>query len=278
MLRLSIIIPTFNSSQTIGQCLQSIAVQTFTDYEVIVQDGSPNGETASAIDRFLAGRPGFPVHLHREPDCGVYDAMNKAMARAQGEWLYFLGSDDELFDHNVLASALTTENTGNRDVIYGDVQPTGTQDEGTTLPLYDGKFELADILNRNICHQAIFYRAELARRVGEYNTDYPLLADWDFNLRCWVKTDFKYIGITVARYHVGGLSREDYRDKRFRQDFASNVMRYFNVSLLSPLVNAPGFNGFVEVVRMQREKGAFYAFCGRVVRRLVKLRLQLRIG
>ena len=64
---LSIIIPTFNSAQSIERSLESIAVQTFTDYEIVVQDGSPKDDTARAIGKFLEAHSGCPLRLYREP-------------------------------------------------------------------------------------------------------------------------------------------------------------------------------------------------------------------
>ena len=101
------IILTFNSAGTIERSLESIAVQTFMDYEVIVQDGSPNDDTARTIERFQQTHSGFAIRMYRELDQGAYDAMNKGMVRARGEWLYFLGGDDELFDSRVLVTVLS---------------------------------------------------------------------------------------------------------------------------------------------------------------------------
>lgn len=275
---LSILIPTYNSAGTIERCLESIATQTFKDYEVVVQDGSPNDDTAHAIDKFLVDNPNFSVRVHRERDLGVYDAMNKAKAKAEGEWLYFLGSDDELFDSGILASVMTAEITADCDVMYGNVLTVSGEDGGKPGKLWGGKFELSDLFNRNICHQAIFYKSAFARKVGDYEPAYITSADWDFNMRCWAQTRFKYLNVTVAKYHLGGLSSDPHRDKQFNKEFAANAMRYFKLSLLSPLVNAASFHGFHEIIRMQQAKGTLYAFCGRVVRRLGRIPLRMVSG
>jgi len=278
MPKLSIVIPTFNSEATIQGCLQSIAMQTFTDYEVIVQDGSPNEDTARKVERFQGTGKNVAIRLFHERDRGPYDAMNKATSKARGDWLYYLGSDDELFDERVLATMMSGEKTAGCDVTYGNVQSVGGSVWGESGTIYDGPFDLKKLLSRNICHQAIIYRAEFARQVGEFNTKYALYADWDFNLRCWARTKFKYVDVVVAKYCVSGLSGSGKRDEAFFRDFVANVLCYFNLSLFSPLVNSTGFCGLSDVIVMQREKGTFYSLGGRVMRRLLRLRAQPGIG
>jgi len=275
---LSIIIPTFNSADSIERSLESIAAQTFTDYEVIVQDGSPNGDTARAIGKFLAVYPDCPIRFYRENDRGVYDAMNKAMVKASGEWLYFLGSDDQLYDDCVLTNVMSSQNTADCNVIYGNAEIVGDCAWARSRTIYDGPFDLQMLLSRNICHQAIFYRADFARKVGEYNANYVVCGDWDFNMRCWARTKFKYIDVTVAKFIAGGLSSGISRDRQFYRDFVANILRYFHLSPLSPLVNAPGFNWLSDVILIQRSRGELYSLCGRVVRRILRLRTRLSAG
>ena len=92
------------------------------------------------------------------------------------------------------------------DIIYGSVQVIGDAGWAKNGSVYDGIFDLRKLLIGNICHQAIFYRAAFPKRIGEYNTRYVVLADWDFNLRCWSETEFKYLDRIVANFYAGGLS------------------------------------------------------------------------
>jgi glycosyltransferase involved in cell wall biosynthesis len=236
MQKLSIIIPTFNSAGTIERCLQSIALQTFTDYEIIVQDGSPNDETARTIEEFQQTHNSNTIRLCHEPDRGVYDAMNKAMAKAQGEWLYFLGSDDELYSRDTLENVLSSSEGIDSDVLYGNVLMVGSTPWAPDGALYDGPFDLGKFLKSNICHQAIFYRRALAREVGSYNSNYVVCADWDFNMRCWARRQFAYLNLVVAKFHAGGISGKDRLDPNFGADFTKNAIRYFNLSPNDPLL------------------------------------------
>jgi glycosyltransferase involved in cell wall biosynthesis len=235
VLKLSIIIPTFNSSGYIERCLQSIRIQTFRDYEIILQDGDSSDDTTRIAKGFRDANPGIDVKIFSEKDKGLYDAMNKGCSRASGEWLYFLGSDDELRDESVLSMVMGSQTLSRCDVIYGNVQAIGDScaKDGS---VYDGMFDLSKLLTKNICHQAIFYRAAFLRRIGEYNTRYVVWADWDFNLRCWANTEFRYVDMIVANFYAGGLSGRG-ADECFCREVVSNFLRYFGPSVHDPLLS-----------------------------------------
>jgi glycosyltransferase involved in cell wall biosynthesis len=272
MPKLSIIIPAFNASKTIARCLKSIRSQTLTDFEVLIQDGGSTDDTIEKVDRFRSQNSGIQIFVESKKDGGIYDAMNLGAARARGGWLFFLGSDDELNDEHVFEKVMSSEHTNSHNVLYGNVQIIGECIWANDGSIYDGPFDLAKLLNRNICHQAIFYRTEFARKVGAYNTAYAICADWDFNMRCWAQSPFKYVNVTVSKFYAGGQSSHSGQDERFGKDFLPNLFRYFNFSLFDPLINAPDFSRFPEVVKMQKSKGHLYSLTGKVVRIFMKLR------
>ena len=113
MPRLSIIIPTFNSAKTLSRCLDSVISQSFTDWEVLMMDGVSNDDTIKIASSYQDSR----IQIYSEPDKGIYDAMNKGIDKAQGEWLYFLGSDDWLFNCNSLKD-IFCNNINQYDVVY----------------------------------------------------------------------------------------------------------------------------------------------------------------
>jgi hypothetical protein len=146
------------------------------------------------------------------------------MRRARGEWIYFLGSDDELRDGRVLEAMMQACDAADHDVVYGNVRVVGDTIWAKNGDIYDGPFSLEKLLRKNICHQAIFYRSRLLRNIGEFNVNYRICADWDMNLRSWAKTKFKYVDVVVANFHAGGISSVG--DEQFAKDVTSNVVRY----------------------------------------------------
>src|SRR5947209_4479772 len=88
---ISVIIPTFNLKACIRKCLESLREQTFRDFEILVIDGGSTDGTIKIVQEFASSFP--RLTWRSEKDRGVYDAMNKGVAMARGDWVYFLGSD-----------------------------------------------------------------------------------------------------------------------------------------------------------------------------------------
>jgi glycosyltransferase involved in cell wall biosynthesis len=194
----SIIIPTFNSERTVSRAIESILRQTLADYEVLVMDAVSNDKTLQIVHDFNDRR----VKVWCEKDEGIFDAMNKGIRKASGEWIYFLGSDDYLIDESVLENVFVNTDVSEIDFVYGNVHSV---DYGEN---YDGEFDIAKILSKNICHQAIFVRKSVLVRKRMFNRKYALQADYDFNLRCMFDRRIrkKYINRTIAWYAPSGSS------------------------------------------------------------------------
>ena len=136
----SIIIPTFNSEKDIGRCCASIVHQTCRDFEIIIQDGLSRDGTLKRIKNIIEQNPAVPIRVFSEEDKGIYDAMNKAIIRSSGTWLLFLGSDDALYDNQVLADMFTQLQHARAAMVYGNVQLSGDMSWGKSGMLYDGPF------------------------------------------------------------------------------------------------------------------------------------------
>ena len=203
-MKLSIIIPTYNSASVLPKALDSIVGQTFTDWEVLIMDGVSNDDTIKVAQSYNDSR----IRIYSEPDKGIYDAMNKGIKKAVGEWLYFLGSDDCLLNENVLESVFAHP-INKYDVVYGDVEASQLD------PLHHGKWTMANIYY-NRCHQGIFYRKSVFNKLGLYNREFPIWADYDLNLKWFFskKISNLYIPIVIAHYSDGGFS-SGHEDKAF---------------------------------------------------------------
>jgi glycosyltransferase involved in cell wall biosynthesis len=174
--------------------------QDYTDWELLIMDGGSDDGTLDMARE--AAAKDARIKLFSERDKGVYDAMNKGIAKAGGEWLYFLGSDDLLQDNGVLDVILRSPEAIDADVIYGDV----VSDSYTGR--YDGVFTFDKLLSRNLSHQAAFYRNIVFRRLGDYNLRYKAYADWDFNIRCFADPTLRiqYVDVIIGRFGADGLS------------------------------------------------------------------------
>lgn len=209
----SIIVPTFNVADTLTSCFESFVRQTYTSFEVVLVDGASTDATLD-IAKSFAPELGARLVVHSGPDRGPYDAMNRGVDMATGEWLLFLGADDTLYEADTLArvDSFIREHPSS-DLVYGDVvmRSTGTR--------YAGAFDLDRLLfETNLSHQSIFYRRELFAAIGPYNLRYPIWADWDFNIRCFSNPALIacYMDVVVARYNdMSGISSTI--DREFRK-------------------------------------------------------------
>ncbi len=201
----SIVIPTYNSALTISKALDSLLNQTYTNFEVLIIDAKSTDETLKSIQKINDKR----IKIISEPDNGIYDAMNKGVRLAKGDWIYFLGSDDQLYTLDVLKDVSHIINESEIDLLYGNVLLSDSK------KIYNGEYKYINLYNRNICHQAIFYRKALFAKKS-FNTDYKALADWEFNLKQFgnPRINIKYTDKIIALFHNDGFSN-NFLDESF---------------------------------------------------------------
>jgi len=202
----SIILPTYNSELTLDKSISSIINQTFKNFEIILLDGLSKDNTISIASSYNDTR----IKIYSESDKGVYDAMNKGIKLAKGEWIYFLGSDDFLYNQDVFETIYKKLNKIKNHVLYGNVLISGNSGWAKDGQIYKGKFSFQRLLRGNICHQCIFYRRSfIEKNQLKYNLRYSISADWDFNISCHLHTKFSYINQIVAVFNAGGISTGD---------------------------------------------------------------------
>lgn len=198
----SIIIPTYNAEATLESCLQSIIQQTYPHKEVLIMDGASTDRTTKILQRYNEQFP-FIVYQSQKDD-GIYDAMNRGIDKAKGDYFFFLGSDDEFYSDTVLSDVFNTQGNPGIDFIYGNVFFKHAR------KAYSGESNLEKLIGEqtSICHQAIFYKKEVFDTVGKYDLKYFVHADYDLNVKCFehpaIKT--KYIDKIITLYNERGMS------------------------------------------------------------------------
>jgi glycosyltransferase involved in cell wall biosynthesis len=197
---ISIIIPVYNAEKILQQAIDSVQAQHWQAWEMIIVDGLSTDASTALVQK--AQQTDHRIRLISEKDNGIYDAMNKGVAAANGEWLYFLGSDDQFATTNVLQEIVPLLEQSASDVIYGDVIMPGNI-------RYDGSFSFSKLMEKNISHQAIFYQKKVFEKVGVYNIAYKMHADWEFNIRCFSQgIFFEYTNQVIAFFGEGGVSAQ----------------------------------------------------------------------
>lgn len=199
MIRLSIITINYNNLEGLKRTYDSVVAQTCQDFEWIIIDG---GSTDGSRD-FIVEHKDRIAYWCSEPDKGVYHAMNKGVAKATGDYLNFMNSGDCFYDKHTLQCFISQEPVA--DLVYGDwirIYP-----DHEVLKAAPRKAFFATVFFENVCHQAMFIKAEVLKKKG-YDEEMMILADW----KRWIELSieglsFQYIPHIICRFEAGkGLS------------------------------------------------------------------------
>lgn len=198
-----------NAENTIEQTIQGIISQTYPHIEYIVVDGASSDRTLDIVNR-------YSDHIDTiisEPDDGVYQAMNKGIRAANGDWLYFANADDYLFGAEAIAdvAAFITENP-DCDFVYGDHEtrfPWGKRSTYSPAPP-DQALEQLISLGNCFIQPASFFNATLFEKIGFFNERYRIAADYEWFCQMLSTPDIQiyYLPRIIVSYFQGGLSSD----------------------------------------------------------------------
>ena len=201
---LSVITVVYNDEKNIERTIKSVVNQTYPHIEYIVIDGASTDKTLEIIRR-------YDKQISRivsEPDKGIYDAMNKALKWAIGDYLLFMNSGDEIFDKSTVERLFSL--SPDADIYYGETEMINDdlKSLGRRRHKAPDKFTWKSFkYGMSICHQAIYVRRTLAEPYN--NSTYQLSADIDWILNI-AKKSKKIVNANtyVAKYLVGGMSKK----------------------------------------------------------------------
>ena len=195
---ISIIMPSYNSASTIRLAIISVLSQTYKNIELIIVDGGSTDETLNIISNCIKNEKYHICKYISEKDLGVYDAMNKGVNLASGDWLFFLGTDDILLPSFSDACNMLI----NKNMMYYCNTFLNQH-----CRIYDGKFSKLKLSIRNLSHQTIFY-PKIVFDKYTYDLNYKIVADYILNLNCFGNKEIKkqYIPLTISVYNESGLS------------------------------------------------------------------------
>lgn len=196
---LSIITINYNDSNGLLRTINSVKKQDFRDFEFIVIDGGSTDESKELIEKHQDDIS----YWVSEPDAGIYNAMNKGILVAKGEFLLFLNSGDYLFDETSLSIGLDNLDY---DIIYGK---HSIESNNKIKHLnYNTEVNLSFMVASTLPHASTFVRRELFNSYGLYNEEYKICADWVFFYKAIIlnKATTHHIEKPVSVFVLGGLS------------------------------------------------------------------------
>lgn len=211
-MKLSVVTVCLNARDTIAEAVESVRRQTHGEVEHIVVDGASTDGTLDVLNRY---RDGFGC-LISEPDGGLYDAMNKGIEAATGDYLGFLNSDDVYHHDKVLATISDALSVGDRDAAHADLVYVGRDNPEKVVrywrskPYEPGMFEAG----WHPAHPTLFVKTSLLKAIGGFDTRYRYHADFDLMVRLFIerKVSSVHIPEVLVRMRTGGQSTRSLRN------------------------------------------------------------------
>ncbi|MCQ2735090.1 MAG: glycosyltransferase [Alphaproteobacteria bacterium] len=228
MTKITIVTATFNliknnRVETFKQCLESVHNQTYKDYEHIIIDGASTDGTLAILEEYQ--NKGW-IKYYSEPDKGIYDAMNKGIDKAQGEYIAFLNSDDFYHNPNGFSEVVKTmQNNPQAQFTYS----------GHIMLFEDGhKINMMPKIHKiftrmPFCHQTMFTKTKLLKDYGKFNTNYKICADYDFIMKLALDNVFSIeTPLIFTTFRQGGAS--DKYEEICKQDKINIYINNYDIS------------------------------------------------
>ena len=207
---ISIIIAVFNGVKTLQQCIDSVVKQTYSNKEIIIIDGASNDGT---VDLLRANEKKITYWIS-EPDKGIYNAWNKGLTQAHGEWICFLGADDYFWDLQVLErlSAQLNKIPTSINVVYGQIMLINIDGE-SLYSLGEPWQNIKERFKQVMClyHPGLMHRRRLFEQYGKFDESFQIAGDYELLLRDLKTFDAFFIPeIITLSMRQGGISSKPY--------------------------------------------------------------------
>jgi glycosyltransferase involved in cell wall biosynthesis len=220
---ISIIIATRNAAAGIRACIESVINQTYPSFEILVQDALSTDATLSILKGYDTAR----IKVTSEADSGIYDAWNRALGRAQGNWIMFLGADDRLAHPHVLQHRihLLSNHPGHVDLVCGRI--AFVSENGTVKKQTGAAWNWPSMLKYQIvAHIGLMHHRGIFENFGRFSTRYRIVGDYDFLLRLGPDVNAIFVDEVeilagargVSQKQIGRVLFENFQIQRSRRD------------------------------------------------------------
>lgn len=244
-MKISIITINLNNRTGLENTMSSVYEQTYPDVEYIVIDGGSSDGSVELITQ----SSGKIAHWISEKDKGVYDAMNKGIMRAKGEYVLLLNSGDFLLNADVL-KLFVDGMKQKADLVYGNLYVRSK--EGLRVIVFPDQLRFSFVAQHSLPHPATLIKRSLFDAVGYYDANLKICSDWKFFMLALFKHDatYEHVNLIVTEYNFDGISSQRKnmpvilaeKDKVMRESFAPfaedyedlekfrSIYQYFNES------------------------------------------------
>lgn len=220
---ISIITINYNELEGLSKTMQSVFEQTYTSIEYIVIDGNSTDGSKEYVEN-NADKLDYWVS---EPDKGIYNAMNKGIKVANGEYLLFLNSGDSFYDKNILLE-VSKQFLDKRSIYYCNVQRFYRNGDAY-IKKYPKELSFGFFVDSTLPHQGTFIKKTLFNNYMYYNENYLIASDWEFwiCLICKFNVSYKHIDLVISNFGMDGISNEESGKLKAEQERLETYNKYF---------------------------------------------------
>jgi glycosyltransferase involved in cell wall biosynthesis len=229
MPKISVVTVNYNNAEGLDRTIRSVLDQDCKEVEYIVVDGDSQDESVDVIKKHAS----HAFQWISEPDKGVYEAMNKGIDRASGDYILFLNSGDIFYNEDVL-NEIVPMLTDNKDIYYGNL--VFSHSGKNTLREYPKHFNFEYFLERSLPHPGSFIKRTLFDRIFKYSEDYRIVSDWEFFIYAVLKEKVSYhhLDKVISIFELDGMSNnprnkayiEEEREQVIRKHFPERIEQY----------------------------------------------------
>lgn len=270
--KITVVTVTYNAEQYLEQTIKSVIEQDYPNIEYIIIDGASSDGTVDIIKKYEK----YLSYWISEPDKGIYDAMNKGIDVATGEWINFMNAGDSFVDPNTILKVFST-NFKDADIIGGNYFYVKDKNKE-----YKISPKLTKVFNSTFCcHQSLFTKTLLMKKF-KFDTSLKIVADYDFMLKVYIQNyKFYFVDFAIANYLAGGFFESNYFNanieqlyvvskytKNFNNIYNSYMMKYVEKNKPKELINtnltfSKLFNTFedtLEKLNLENKRFILYGF------------------
>lgn len=202
MFKISIITINYNNLGGLKRTVESVINQTWQEFEYIVIDGGSTDGSAACIESHSKNIN----YWVSEPDKGIYNAMNKGIAKATGEYLLFLNSGDHFFNNCVLEKNHKFLNE--KDIVYFNLN--FVDKTNSRVSKYPEQLSISHFIHDTLPHPATFIKSSLFNKVGFYDESLKIVSDWKFFILALFKYNYSYLKVDeiLSTYYLDGISSD----------------------------------------------------------------------
>jgi glycosyltransferase involved in cell wall biosynthesis len=221
--KISIITVNYNDKIGLEKTIKSVINQTYTDFEFVVIDGNSNDGSKEIIELYK-NKISYAIS---EPDTGVYNAMNKGIRAANGEYVIFMNGGDTFYNDSVLEKNII-HFSSDINILYGK-SAYFLNDIHVKNEIPPRKLSLYHFYSSGINHQAAFIKRELFFNYFFYNEDYKICSDWEFFVYalCYKNETYKYLDTFICNYDLSGMSAIPENKSIYIEEREKSLKKFF---------------------------------------------------